>query len=465
MARSSMPNMLDYNKQANEIMKGQVDLMGKKADLIGKEPTGFEAEQELFKNIKAGVEGKRKPAYQTIIEGLMNGVQYGMQKKQVEAQKEKYGKISRFLDYFDKTATELSRQNNENMQRENERVKIEPYAKTALELAYNGGDYASTDQAMQNIFRELKATNPQIKGDLVGYIPNTPVLNIRDAEGNIKPLNLTQFVNEETLKRVQDNFQSQQANNARMKSADASMMRAEVDATYAETNAEARKTNSDYQNFLMDPKKFAERESIKVRAAENSKKIGEIQDNLQNSDVIISDLTRLRDLIKNSWSSGKGLTGGMLIRGLGSIAGQTEDVDEAKMLLQSSLYELKNIFKGATSDKDISEFMATLPTLEKNPKSSLNRLNVLLTRFENKRNLYKKQVEDYSKDVTANLHSDTQNLNEKKETPPDKNAGAEQGNDMGNISYTKMQKPDGTVVAVPTSKVYEKMQLDYKLIK
>jgi|GEM_PF-4358490 len=44
MARSSLPNMLDYNKQANEIMKGQVDLMGKKVDLIGKEPTGFEAE-------------------------------------------------------------------------------------------------------------------------------------------------------------------------------------------------------------------------------------------------------------------------------------------------------------------------------------------------------------------------------------------------------------------------------------
>ena len=135
------------------------------------------------------------------------------------------------------------------------------------------------------------------------------------------------------------------------------------------------------------------------------------------------------------------------------------------MLLQSSLYELKNIFKGATSDKDISEFMATLPTLEKNPKASLNRLNVLLTRFENKRNLYKKQVEDYSKDVTANLHSDTQNLNEKKETPPEKNAGAEQGGwDMQ--TGVPMLKPDGkTRVYVKPDKVLGKMNEGYTYLK
>jgi len=454
MARSSLPNMLDYNKQANEIMKGQVDLMGKKTDLIGKEPTGFEAEQELFKNIKAGVEGKRKPAYQTIIEGLMNGVQYGMQKKQVEERKEKYGKIANVLNYFEQNAAALAAQNNKNMQRENERVKVEPYGVAALELSYSDMPYEQINPQMANLFQQAKLNNPNIKGDYAGYIPKTPNILVRDETGNISTFPLTGVVPEETVKRITQNAINQQTADARTKSANASALRANIDAEYAETNAEARKTNSDYQNFLMDPKKFAEREGIKTRAAWNSNKIGEIQDNLQNSDVILSDLTRLRDLIKNSWSSGKGLTGGMLIRGLGSIAGQTEDVDEAKMLLQSSLYELKNIFKGATSDKDISEFMATLPTLEKNPKASLNRLNVLLTRFENKRNLYKKQVEDYSKDVTANLHGDTSNLNDKKpapdETPPPK---ADTGGGGGNGLWRTT--PQKTRIWIPSKAVQQ----------
>jgi len=462
MARSSMPNMLDYNKQANDIMKNQVDLMGKKADLIGKEPTGFEAEQELFKNIKAGVEGKRKPAYQTIIEGLMNGVQYGMQKKQIEAQKEKYGKINKVLDYFDQTATDLARQNQENMRKENERVKIEPYAKTALELAYNGGDYASTDQAMQNIFKELKATNPQIKGDLVGYIPNTPVLNIRDAEGNIKPLNLTQFVNEDTLKRVQDNFQSQQANDARMKSADASMMRAEVDAAYAPIHAASREAYAQNIQNTWNPLAQYEKGFGAKQGQEEAKRIGE----LENQNLHLEDkkwqIKELQDMLKGD----KVITGQTISSWLSRATGKqfnTEKMSETEAfdaLSKNLLGFVKGDVKfGNMNQKEFEWLAKQTPDSTMTPggiKRILDRLETSIDRAVTRNEREMNRRPNYNKMNPRDVKTDpTQN-------PPTETDKKDVGN---NTSYIKMQRPDGNIVAVLKDSASSKLKQGYKYLK
>lgn len=392
MARSSS---LDYNKQASELLKGQVDLAGKRVDLLSKKPSDFAPEVDLFKNIQANVQGKRKPAYQAIIEGIMNGAQYGMQKKQSEAEKEKYGEISRVLDYFDQNAQEISLQNQQNMEKEQRREKLEPYMTTGAEIIQSDGDYNTKMNALDGVLRQLKSEDPSIKGDLVGFIPDTYILNMRDDAGQIQAFDLSKGISQETLKLLQDKFLGKQKNAASMKNADAHMMSAgasvqtaQTNAKYAGVNAASREAYANDINNRWDPEQQFNVASGKQQGKIAPERVSKIQEENVELEDVAYDIAYLQDLLK----SGNVITGDNLgtwiTRQIGRSLG-------TKQLSDTQLYDAtaKSLLKFANNNSSFGnantkefEFL-TAPVPDSGKTRDANRR--LLERFQDK---LKKQI-------------------------------------------------------------------------
>ena len=242
MFNKSQPTTLDYSKHGNELMQSKLKLMQDRAALMEKEPMGNEAEAELFKNIKDSMGGKRKPAYQTIIEGLMNGVQYGMNKKNVDEKIAKYQKMQEFFSSFEEATAAMEKQNNINMENEKLRANAEPYGVAALELAYSNMSYEDVNTQMAQLFQQAKLNNPGIQGDYAGFVPKTPNVLMRGQDGKITSFSLASIVPEDTIKRVTQNAINQQSADARTMSAQASMTNAGANVMRAQTDASWRPT-------------------------------------------------------------------------------------------------------------------------------------------------------------------------------------------------------------------------------
>jgi hypothetical protein len=115
-------------------------------------------------------------------------------------------RFTRNMDYLEEI-------NNSSMERkiglEKQAVKMEsmkPYAIGGLEVSYSGMPYEQGNERMRNLVEQAKINNPDIKGDYVGYIPNSPLVNMRDDKGNIGVLNLSSIAGEDSVKRIQGNY-------------------------------------------------------------------------------------------------------------------------------------------------------------------------------------------------------------------------------------------------------------------
>lgn len=75
-----------------------------------------------------------------------------------------------------------------------------------------------------------------------------------------------------------------------------------------------------------------------------------------------------------------------------------------------------------------------------------------------------KQVPNYTSRLNEMYGGQSEN-SQPTGVQPTQTGNAGQKAQSGNSTYTKMVKPDGSIVAVPTNKVYEKIQLDYRPIK
>lgn len=451
MAKGYAPNMLDYRNQASDLLKGQMDIQKSKMDIMSREPTGYEAEQELLANTRnvvgSGARGKR--GSELVIDGVLNGLQYGMRSKEVAGKKDQYSKMRNVLGYFEQVGQELQKQNQQNMQDEEERLQMEPTALTAIDLTYSGMPYEQTDAALRKLFETAKVNNSFVTEDYVGYIPNSSLILMRDENGEVFPADMRSMLRREDVESVQNNYNQRIGNDARMMGARASMMNAETNAAYAPINAEAKQSYMKNTDFNTDPQQRAERAALEERARQNAKYMVELEPKLQNADRALSDLQDLKKVLSDSWTSGSSATKSLL-RWLQQRTGSTYTADKISMAMSSQLPSLKEIFGGNPSDADRELFMQTLPGIDKNPKASIERLNQLITQYENKANLYRGQARKYNEQPWANLFTDTGNITQQGSVPYEQGTQTMQVKvrDPNNPNRIKLFSPEEAEIAI-----------------
>lgn len=252
---SKQPTSLDYSTNAQGLLKTGVDLAGQKAKALKHKPTGYEAEATLFKNLRAGMTGKRKPWHQTVSEGLINGMEYGLQSKQVEAKKADYDKVENFFNYFEQTLARLNYDNNQVAEQTKLIENARPYAMGMLSNNFSNLSYEQANQSNQDLFQQAKLNNPNLKGDYVGFIPGTDNLLIRRENGEILPFNLATILPEEAIKDArQARIDQQNANSSQMQ-AQARMMSAHTGQVNAHTAQERWASEQRQQDELFPLKK------------------------------------------------------------------------------------------------------------------------------------------------------------------------------------------------------------------
>lgn len=223
---SKQPTSFDYSANAQGLLKTGVDLAAQKAKMLQHKPTGYEAEANLFKNIRAGMTGKRKPWHQTVSEGLINGAEYGLQSKQVESKKAEYDKVENFFNYFEQTLACLNYDNNRNAQQTKLIENARPYAMGMLNKNFSGLSYEQANQSNQELFQQAKLNNPNLKGDYVGFIQATDTLLIRRENGEILPFSLATLLPEDAIKDARQAQIDRQNANSHQMNAQAHMMSA-----------------------------------------------------------------------------------------------------------------------------------------------------------------------------------------------------------------------------------------------
>jgi len=138
--------------------------------------------------------------------GFTEGLAHGAKKKSTAKKQEALSKYDRVMDYFRTQNMEMEKQLQWERQKEQEAETLRPYAVGGLETAYSGMPYEQANEAMRNIFEQMKKNNPNIKGDFISHVPNSPLLNIRDESGKYIVFPLTKYAGEEVSKRVQGEF-------------------------------------------------------------------------------------------------------------------------------------------------------------------------------------------------------------------------------------------------------------------
>lgn len=183
---------------ANARYKNDASLPSKYDDMAG-----------LFSSISDAAKspgGRPRGVGASIAAGLSEGISTGYKMKSTNEKKEKFGKYENVMNYLQKTQAEVTKQNQYYAEQEQRMETVKPFAIGALEVAYSGMSYDQGNERMRNIIEQAKLADPRIKGDYIGYVPNSPIVNLRDQNGNITAFSLSSLTGEETVKRVQQNY-------------------------------------------------------------------------------------------------------------------------------------------------------------------------------------------------------------------------------------------------------------------
>lgn len=142
--------------------------------------------------------------------GLAKGAETAAKLNSLDEREKDYEEHANVMNYFREVNDSAIEQNQWYENRERQLETIKPFAIGGLEVSYSGMDYGTGNERMRNIMEQAKLADPSIKGDYVGYVPNTPIVNMRDENGNITAFSLSSIVGEDVVKRVQGNFIDQQ---------------------------------------------------------------------------------------------------------------------------------------------------------------------------------------------------------------------------------------------------------------
>jgi hypothetical protein len=168
---------------------------------------------DLFSTIGDNVSapgGRPRGIGANIAAGLSQGISTGYKMKSTNEKKEKFGKYQKQMDYLRNVQSEVVKQNQWHAEQEKRLETVKPFAVGGLEISYSGMDYATGNERMRNVMEQAKLADPTIQGDYIGYVPNSPIVNMRDKDGNIIAYSLSNLVGEDVVKRVQGNYIDQQ---------------------------------------------------------------------------------------------------------------------------------------------------------------------------------------------------------------------------------------------------------------
>ena len=186
------PALLEYQKHGLGLQKAQ-------AELLHQKPLSHQAELEALDEFK-GLNQEKKSPWQAILDGMMAGAKYGLKSQDLDKKRKVFESLEAHI-------MAAKQKNNQNEQKEAERMLVEPYASAAAEVSFGNVPYQEGFSVVRDQYNRLRANHPElvIEGDPIGYIPKSFIINIRTPDGSIQPFDLSSVLPEETKRRLQDN--------------------------------------------------------------------------------------------------------------------------------------------------------------------------------------------------------------------------------------------------------------------
>lgn len=176
-------------------------------------PTQSENDAKLFSDIgkQFSRPGDRpRGILANIGAGFSRGLEHGAMSNAISEKKENFGKYQKEMDYLKAVQKNVVEKNQWHAEQEKRLETVKPFAVGGLEISYSGMDYATGNERMRNVIEQAKIADPTIKGDYIGYVPNSPIVNLRTQDGEIIAYSLSNLVGEDVVKRVQGNYIDQQ---------------------------------------------------------------------------------------------------------------------------------------------------------------------------------------------------------------------------------------------------------------
>lgn len=138
--------------------------------------------------------------------GLFKGLAHGARTQSTSEKKGQYDKYAKQTEYLQNVQAQSQKMNEWHAQEEQRMETVKPFAVGGLEIAYSGMDYNTGNERMRNVIEQAKIADPRIKGDYMGYVPNSPIINLRTQDGEIIAYSLSNLVGEDVVKRVQGDY-------------------------------------------------------------------------------------------------------------------------------------------------------------------------------------------------------------------------------------------------------------------
>ena len=379
---------MEFFAAQNKGLQTQGSLAKTKYDIISSAPKGKDADIALLQSLRQKLGTGPMRGWRAAMDGLLTGLEHGA-KSHVNA--EKMEDARKMIDTFSSLegVANAAQKRNEGYAK---RAQLEEEMTPELEAFTENISQLSPYDARKAADGFVERYNKTMGTDYsVGMIDqHTGEIRLKSPSKGEKDINLNEaFPDIGQQKRMKD------------------WERMAME-TQELQNREG-KEHSNHQRDLSNPELQGQISASKELGKKNVEYVHQIQQDLQNGDILLSDLSGIKKAITESTVTGSS-SAAALQRWWKEKTGQTEDLDTIKMNLQSSLFQMKEIFKGATSDQDVENFMKTIPTIETNPKAALARLNILESRATNKAKQYRAQIKTYNENPTANLFSSDENI-------------------------------------------------------
>ena len=228
----------------------------------------------------------------------------------------------------------------------------------------------------------------------------------------------------ENTQAIQQAELAQKQSSAKMNNAHADLFKAETDKTRHEISPQAQEMEKN-------------KKALDYRADHNAKHyIPEISNKFQKNNEIIEGANILKNVLNDTSLTG-GSLGKKFLRVVASATGQDEKIIEAQNAGQFYLEWMNDNSTGALSDRDMKAYSKTFADPEKNRDACIAILDRLNTKLTKQNDIYKRQLNLYNEDPSANLHS----------------LDLIQSKKSDNSGTVLMIAPDGSQREVPTDKV------------
>ena len=382
-----------------------------KSQLLSQANKGTTSAGHVYSKMKeiVGYNKRPKSTLHALLDGLFTGFE-------IHEKGKHYQTLQKGVDFLTRQQEAVNKDLLMEAQEQEKKQMISPYADSAYNITQSGLSPEQQHQSFTKLVNQVVTAGllPQGSAFVATAGPNGFLFTPPGAESP-EYFNYGKYISKDAQAFVKQNFDQgiqQQNAEAHMMSADASNMRAKDQHTLLPTIKANGEANVKRTNYYTDPERI-ERET-KIKA--NRPYAVKLQETLHTDDRVINDMTEMVKVIKEAKTAGSSLAAAV-IRFFSKATGQNYSVDKIGMLTQTQLHEMKEIFKGATSNTDVDNFMKTLPTLDKDPEAALEQLDKLLTISRNKANLGRQKLELYKLDNAANLFGDTANITQPNSVP------------------------------------------------